>query len=81
MASRILLISWLFIAGPLLASNLTVDYQLASNTSLNNPHDLKLSPELEILRELDRKTYDFNGVRYMGLLADGTLVASERSNT
>ncbi|MFT5221644.1 MAG: YVTN family beta-propeller protein [Planctomycetota bacterium] len=41
---------------------------------------LLLSPDLEILRELDRKTYDFNGVRYLDLLADGTLVAADKNN-
>lgn len=45
MPSKILLVFWLFCAGPLLAGNLSVDYQLASDTPLNNPHDLKLSPD------------------------------------
>lgn len=45
MTLKILLLGWIISAGPLLAANLTVDYQLASQTSLNNPHDLKLSPD------------------------------------
>ena len=45
MASKIILLCWLFIAGPLLAANLTVEYQLSSSTSLNNPHHLKISPD------------------------------------
>ena len=39
-----------------------------------------VSPHLNILRELSRKTYDFNGVRYMDLLEDGTLVAADKNN-
>ncbi len=45
-----------------------------------NHRVLLLSPDLKILRELSRKTYDFNGVRYMDLLEDGTLVAADKNN-
>jgi len=45
-----------------------------------NHRVLLLSPDLEILRELSRKTYDFNGVRYLDLLDDGTLVAADKYN-
>jgi DNA-binding beta-propeller fold protein YncE len=41
---------------------------------------LLLSPQLKIKRELARKKYDFNGVRYMDLLDDGTLVAADKNN-
>jgi len=45
-----------------------------------NSRVLLVSPDLTILRELSRKTYDFNGVRYMDLLADGTLVAADKNS-
>lgn len=45
-----------------------------------NHRVLLLSPDLKILRELSRKAYDFNGVRYMDLLEDGTLVAADKNN-
>jgi DNA-binding beta-propeller fold protein YncE len=41
---------------------------------------LLLSPQLKIKRELGRQEYDFNGVRYMDLLADGTLVVADKNN-
>ena len=46
----------------------------------NNHRVLLLSPDLKILRELSRETYDFNGVRYLDLLEDGTLVAADKNN-
>ena len=45
-----------------------------------NSRVLLVSPELKILRELSRRTYGFNGVRYMDLLADGTLVAADKNS-
>ena len=45
-----------------------------------NHRILLLSPELEIKQELSRRQYDFNGVRYMDLLDDGTLVAADQNN-
>lgn len=45
-----------------------------------NSRVLLVSPDLNILRELSRKTYDFDGVRYMDLLEDGTLVAADKNN-
>lgn len=45
-----------------------------------NSRVLLVSPDLEILRELSSKTYDFNGVRYLDLLEDGTLVAADKNN-
>ncbi len=41
---------------------------------------LLLSPQLKILRELGPQKYKFNGVRYMDLLDDGTLVAADKNN-
>ncbi len=43
-----------------------------------NHRVLLLSPDLEILGELGRETYDFNGVRYLDLLEDGTLIAADK---
>ena len=45
-----------------------------------NHRILLLSPDLEIKRELGRREYDFNGVRYMDLLADGILIAGDKNN-
>ena len=45
-----------------------------------NSRVLLVSPELKILRELSRSAYDFNGVRYMDVLGDGTLVAADKNN-
>ena len=45
-----------------------------------NSRVLLISPDLEILRELSRETYDFNGVRYMDLLDDDTLVAADKNS-
>ena len=45
-----------------------------------NHRVLLVSPDLEILGELSRETYDFNGVRYMDLLEDGTLIAADKYN-
>lgn len=45
-----------------------------------NSRVLLLSPELEILQELSRSTYDFDGVRYMDMLDEGTLVAADKNN-
>ena len=41
---------------------------------------LLLSPDLKIKRELKRQQYDFDGVRYMDLLTDGTLIAADKNN-
>lgn len=45
-----------------------------------NHRVLLLTPDLKIVRELSRKTYDFDGVRYMDLLNDGTLVLADKNN-
>ncbi|MDH3379403.1 MAG: NHL repeat-containing protein [Gammaproteobacteria bacterium] len=41
---------------------------------------LLLSPQLRIKAELGRRQYNFNGVRYLDLLDDGTLVAGDKNN-
>lgn len=41
---------------------------------------LLLSPDLQIKRELGRDKYDFDGVRYLDLTADGILVAADKYN-
>jgi sugar lactone lactonase YvrE len=46
----------------------------------DNHRLLLISPDLKILRELGRKTYDFDGVRYMDLLEDGSLIAADKNN-
>ncbi len=45
-----------------------------------NHRVLLLSPQLKILRELGQAAYDFNGVRYMDLLDDGTLVVADKNS-
>ena len=45
MKSTIKLIVSLFICSHVLADDLSVVYQSASNTPLSNPHDVKLSPD------------------------------------
>jgi DNA-binding beta-propeller fold protein YncE len=45
-----------------------------------NHRMLLLSPDLEIKQELTRQKYNFNGVRYMDLLSDGTLIAADKNN-
>jgi YVTN family beta-propeller protein len=45
-----------------------------------NDRMLLLSPELEIKRQLKGDPYDFNGVRYQDVLADGTVIAADKYN-
>ena len=45
-----------------------------------NDRMLLLSPDLEIKRELAGPPYDFKGVRYQDVLADGTLIAADKNN-
>ena len=45
-----------------------------------NDRMLLLSPDLEIKRELKGAPYDFNGVRYQDVLADGTVIAADKNN-
>lgn len=45
-----------------------------------NSRLLLLSENLEIKRELGRKKYDFNGVRYLDLTDDGMIVAADKNN-
>ena len=41
---------------------------------------LLLTPDLEVKAELARDAYDFNGVRYLDLAADGTIIAADKNN-
>jgi len=45
-----------------------------------NHRILLLTPDLQIVSELTRNTYDFNGVRYLDLVEDGTLIAADKNN-
>jgi streptogramin lyase len=45
-----------------------------------NDRMLLLSPQLEIKRELKGPPYNFNGVRYQDVLADGTLIVADKNN-
>ena len=61
------------------------DVELASNGDIwladaGNSRLLLLSENLEIKRELGRKQYDFNGVRYLDLTDDGMIVAADKNN-
>jgi len=62
------------------------DLELASNGSdiwladAGSSRMLLLSESLEIKRELSRESYGFDGVRYMDLLDDGSLVTADKNN-
>lgn len=61
------------------------DLELASNGDIwladaGNSRLLLLTPELEIRRELGRREYDFNGVRYLDLSDDGMIIAADKNN-
>lgn len=43
-----------------------------------NDRMLLLSPELEILRELEGEPYNFKGVRYQDVLPDGMVIAADK---
>ncbi len=45
-----------------------------------NSRMLLLSPDLEIIDELGRERYDFNGVRYLDLTPDGMIIAADKYN-
>lgn len=45
-----------------------------------NDRMLLLTTDLEIKRELKGEPYNFSGVRYQDVLADGTLVAADKNN-
>lgn len=45
-----------------------------------NSRLLLLTHDLEIKRELGRRKYGFNGVRYLDLTADGLLIAADKNN-
>jgi DNA-binding beta-propeller fold protein YncE len=61
------------------------DLELAADGDIwladaGNNRLLLLSPQLEIRRELGRRDYGFNGVRYLDLAADGLLIAADKNN-
>lgn len=45
-----------------------------------NDRMLLLSPDLEVKKELKGSPYNFDGVRYQDILADGTLIAADKNN-
>ncbi|MGI9524697.1 MAG: NHL repeat-containing protein [Hyphomicrobiaceae bacterium] len=45
-----------------------------------NDRMLLLSPDLKIKRELKGPPYNFKGVRYQDVLADGTVIAADKNN-
>lgn len=61
------------------------DLELAANGDIwladaGNSRLLLLTPDLEIKRELGRRKYDFDGVRYLDLTAEGILIAADKNN-
>lgn len=61
------------------------DVELASDGDIwladaGNSRLLLLSENLEIKRELGRKQYDFNGVRYLDLTDGGMIIAADKNN-
>jgi DNA-binding beta-propeller fold protein YncE len=61
------------------------DLELAANGDIwladaGNSRLLLLTPELKVKEKLNRKTYDFNGVRYLDLTAGGMIVAADKNN-
>ncbi len=73
------------VVGELTGLSFPHDLEEAANGNIwlsdsGNHRVLLVSPDLKILRELSRKTYDFNGVRYMDLLGDGTLIVADKNN-
>lgn len=59
------------------------DLELAANGDVwlaeaGNSRLLLLSPDLEIKRELGRREYGFNGVRYLDLTPQGILIAADK---
>ncbi|WP_316368544.1 NHL repeat-containing protein [Candidatus Thiodiazotropha sp. CDECU1] len=62
------------------------DLELAANgldiwlADAGNDRILLLSSELAVKREWSGDTYNFDGVRYMDLLDDGSLVAADKNN-
>jgi len=45
-----------------------------------NDRLLLLSPELDIKRELSGPPFNFNGVRYLDVMEDGTIIAADKNN-
>lgn len=45
-----------------------------------NDRMLLLSPDLEVLKEWSGPAYAFNGVRYLDVMPDGTVIAADKNN-
>ena len=61
------------------------DVELAPNGNIwlsdsGNDRMLLLSPELSILKEWQGLPFDFNGVRYQDVLANGTVIVADKNN-
>ncbi|MGD2170686.1 MAG: NHL repeat-containing protein [Gammaproteobacteria bacterium] len=61
------------------------DLELAANGDIwladaGNSRLLLLTPDLEVKRELGRRQYGFDGVRYLDLTAGGVLIAADKNN-
>jgi DNA-binding beta-propeller fold protein YncE len=61
------------------------DLELAANGDIwladaGNNRLLLLTPDLEVKRELGRRKYGFDGVRYLDLTAGGILIAADKNN-
>ena len=61
------------------------DLELAADDNIwladsGNSRLLLLTPELEVVEELSRKSYGFNGVRYLDLTDDGMIIAADKNN-
>ncbi|MGD8419474.1 MAG: NHL repeat-containing protein [Gammaproteobacteria bacterium] len=61
------------------------DLELAVNGDIwladaGNSRLLLLTPDLEVKRELGRRQYGFDGVRYLDLTAGGVLIAADKNN-
>ena len=73
------------VVGELAGLSAPHDLELAGNGDIwladaGNSRMLLLSPDLDIRRELGRREYDFNGVRYMDLTTDGMLIVADKNN-
>ncbi len=45
-----------------------------------NDRMLRLSPDLKVLQELSGEPYNFNGVRYQAIRADGSLIVADKNS-
>ena len=73
------------LAGELSGLSSPHDVELAPGGNIwladaGNDRMLLLSPDLKIKKELKGPPYNFNGVRYQDVLADGTLIAADKNS-